>query len=155
MIAILILLSFVVNQMVKKVLKNFYDVLHTIREVRNGDLSVRAPKQSRDQEMGELAHQVNRMLDNIQSLMQENIDREVLAKDSQLKALQNQINAHFIYNVLESIKMMAEMKEEYDISDSITSLGKLLRYSMKWTNEWLREEEKKNQEFLFLIEKNE
>ncbi len=135
MIAILILLSFVVDRMVKKVLKNFYDVLHTIREVRKGDLSVRAPKQNRDKEMGELAHQVNRMLDNIQSLMQENIDREVLAKDSQLKALQNQINAHFIYNVLESIKMMAEMKEEYDISDSITSLGKLLRYSMKWTNE--------------------
>ncbi len=134
MIVILILLSFVVDRLVRQVLKNFYDVLHTIRQVRKGDLSVRATKQSRDVEMGELAHQVNRMLDNIQSLMQQNIDRELLAKDSQIKALQNQINAHFIYNVLESIKMMAEMKEEYQISDSITSLGKLLRYSMKWTN---------------------
>ena len=85
--------------------------------------------------MGELAHQVNRMLDNIQDLMKENISREVLVKDSQIKALQNQINAHFIYNVLESIKMMAEIKEDYDISDAITSLGKLLRYSMKWTSE--------------------
>jgi two-component system sensor histidine kinase YesM len=84
--------------------------------------------------MGELAHQVNRMLDNIQNLMNENIQREVLVKDSQLRALQNQINAHFIYNVLESIKMMAEMQEEYDISDAITSLGKLLRYSMRWTS---------------------
>ncbi|MCR5418019.1 MAG: histidine kinase, partial [Lachnospiraceae bacterium] len=82
-----------------------------------------------------LSYQVNRMLDRIQELMRENVNREVLAKDSQLKALQNQINAHFIYNVLESIKMMAEIREEYDISDAVTSLGKLLRYSMKWSTE--------------------
>jgi two-component system sensor histidine kinase YesM len=135
MILVLILLSFVIDGLVRQVLKNFYVVLRTIRQVRKGDLSVRAPLVNRDDEMGELAHQVNRMLDNIQTLMQQNIDRELLAKDSQIKALQNQINAHFIYNVLESIKMMAEMEEEYVISDSITSLGKLLRYSMKWTSE--------------------
>ena len=135
MIVILILLSFVVDLLVRQVLKSFYATLYTIRQVRKGDLSVRAKESGRDDEMGELAHQVNRMLDNIQTLMQQNIDREILAKDSQIKALQNQINAHFIYNVLESIKMMAEMQEEYDISDAITSLGKLLRYSMKWTSE--------------------
>lgn len=135
MILVLALLSFAIDLIVRQVLKNFYLVLRTIRQVRKGDLSVRAPLLKRDDEMGELAHQVNRMLDNIQTLMQQNIDRELLAKDSQIKALQNQINAHFIYNVLESIKMMAEMNEEYVISDSITSLGKLLRYSMKWTSE--------------------
>lgn len=135
MIVILIILSFVVDLLVRQVLKSFYATLYTIRQVRKGDLSVRANESGRDDEMGELAHQVNRMLDNIQTLMQQNIDREILAKDSQIKALQNQINAHFIYNVLESIKMMAEMQEEYDISDAITSLGKLLRYSMKWTSE--------------------
>ena len=48
--------------------------------------------------------------------------------------MQNQINAHFIYNVLESIKMMAEIDEKYEISDAITALGKLLRYSMRWVS---------------------
>ena len=134
MIIILFGLTFAIQGIVKQVLKKFYEVLSTIRQVRKGDLSVRTKESGREDEMGELSHQVNRMLDNIQDLMQQNIDREILAKDSQIKALQNQINAHFIYNVLESIKMMAEMKEEYDISDSITSLGKLLRYSMKWTS---------------------
>lgn len=57
--------------------------------------------------------------------------KEVLAKSSELRSLQNQINAHFIYNVLESIKMMAEIDEKYEISDAITSLGKLMRYSIK------------------------
>lgn len=57
--------------------------------------------------------------------------KEVLSKNSELRSLQNQINAHFIYNVLESIKMMAEIDEKYEISDAITSLGKLMRYSIR------------------------
>ena len=134
MILILAMMAFIINLLVNHVLKKFYEVLATIREVRGGNLDIRTVEDDRNDEMGELAHQVNRMLDNIQSLMNENIQREVLVKDSQLRALQNQINAHFIYNVLESIKMMAEMQEEYDISDAITSLGKLLRYSMRWTS---------------------
>lgn len=134
MIIILVVLTFAINAIVNQVLSKFYEILSTIRMVRKGDMTVRTKESGREDEMGELAHQVNRMLDNIQELMKQNIDREILAKDSQIKALQNQINAHFIYNVLESIKMMAEMQEEYDISDAITSLGKLLRYSMKWTS---------------------
>ena len=134
MILILLMMAFIINILVNHVLKKFYEVLATIRAVRKGNLDIRTAEDGRNDEMGELAHQVNRMLDNIQSLMNENIQREVLVKDSQLRALQNQINAHFIYNVLESIKMMAEMQEEYDISDAITSLGKLLRYSMRWTS---------------------
>ena len=135
MLIILAGMAFVIDVVVNHVLKRFYNVLSIIRKVRAGDMDVRAEEDGRTDEMGELSHQVNRMLDNIQELMQENINREVLVKDSQIRALQNQINAHFIYNVLESIKMMAEMKEEYDISDAITSLGKLLRYSMKWTSD--------------------
>lgn len=84
-------------------------------------------------EMGELGANINLMLDTIKRLMEENIDRELLMKNSEIRALQNQINAHFIYNVLESIKMMAEIDEEFAISDAITSLGKLLRYGMKWS----------------------
>ena len=135
MLIILAGMAFVIDVVVNHVLKKFYEVLATIRKVRSGNLDVRTIESGRDDEMGELAHQVNRMLDNIQELMKENISREVLVKDSQIRALQNQINAHFIYNVLESIKMMAEIKEDYDISDAITSLGKLLRYSMKWTSD--------------------
>jgi len=67
--------------------------------------------------------------------MDENVKRELLAKDSEIRALQSQINAHFIYNVLESIKMMAEVDSQFEISDAITSLGKLLRYSMRRTSD--------------------
>ena len=86
--------------------------------------------------------QLNHMLDRIQVLMKDKLDREILVKNTEIKALQNQINAHFIYNVLESIKMMAEIDEKYEISDAITALGELLRYNLKWvsSNVTIREE---------------
>lgn len=129
-IGIMALVVLFVNAIVKHMLRQFYVIMEGIHEIQNGNLDVRITGGSND-EMGELSLQLNKMLDRIQELMKENIDREVLVKNSEIKVLQNQISAHFIYNVLESIKMMAEIDEEYEISDAITSLGKLLRYSMK------------------------
>lgn len=133
MILLLFALYFLIDRIVKGLLREFYSILKSMRQVGHGDLDTRT-EVSGNNEMGELASQLNKMLDRIQELMRENIGREVMAKDSEIRALQNQINAHFIYNVLESIKMMAEIDEEYEISDSITALGRLLRYSMRWVS---------------------
>ncbi|MCD8105836.1 MAG: sensor histidine kinase [Lachnospiraceae bacterium] len=168
---LLLLLTWVINRIVNGLLKGFYNVLGTVREVQKGDLDARVtltgydweegrfvrkrhPSSQRGQglhfasdegggtdaqpmvldETGELAEQINRMLDHINTLMEENIRREVLTKNAEIKSLQNQINAHFIYNVLESIKMMAEIEEKYEISDAVTQLGQLLRYNLYWTS---------------------
>lgn len=133
MLVIVVGLTFLINYIVQRLLKHFYEILKAIRTVQKGDLSVRIENNGTD-EMGELGEQINKMLDRIEQLIKESVDRELLVKNSEIRALQNQINAHFIYNVLESIKMMAEIDEEYAISDAITSLGKLLRYSMRWVS---------------------
>ncbi|MGB8455207.1 MAG: histidine kinase [Anaerocolumna sp.] len=132
-IVIVIILIFVSDKMVNIILKQFYVIMDTVRMVQKGDLEVRIPT-NRDDEIGELGQQINKMLNRINRLMGDNIKREVLVKNTEIRALQNQINAHFIYNVLESIKMMAEVDEKYEISDAVTALGKLLRYSMKWVS---------------------
>lgn len=133
MAVLTVFLALVINLIVQHLLGKFYDILKSIRNVQKGDLSVVIPQCGND-EMGELGTQINKMLERIKQLMNDNLNREMLAKNSEIRALQNQINAHFIYNVLESIKMMAEIDEEYAISDAVTSLGKLLRYSMKWVS---------------------
>lgn len=140
MLVIVAGLTFLINSIVRHLLRHFYEILKSIRAIQKGDLSVRIENNGTD-EMGELGEQINKMLDRIEQLIRESIDREVLVKNSEIRALQNQINAHFIYNVLESIKMMAEIDEEYAISDAITSLGKLLRYSMRWVSGNVRVEE--------------
>ncbi len=134
MVLFLSMLAFVINQIVQHMLKQFYQILLAIRQVQKGNLDVRIADCGKD-EMGELGAQINKMLERIRQLVQDNVNRERLVKNSEIRALQNQINAHFIYNVLESIKMMAEINEMYDISDAVTSLGRLLRYSMKWSSE--------------------
>ena len=133
MAVLTVFLALVINLIVQHLLRKFYEILKSIRNVQKGDLSVVIPECGND-EMGELGTQINKMLERIKQLMNDNLNREMLAKNSEIRALQNQINAHFIYNVLESIKMMAEIDEEYAISDAVISLGKLLRYSMKWVS---------------------
>lgn len=133
MLIFVFVLAVFINNIVKHLLKQFYEILRSIRKVQKGDLDVVIENCGGD-EMGELGTQINKMLERIKQLMEDNLNREMLAKNSEIRALQNQINAHFIYNVLESIKMMAEVDEEYAISDAVTSLGKLLRYSMKWVS---------------------
>lgn len=130
-ILVIVLLAVLVNKVAKGMLKQFYSILRSIRKVQKGDLDL-VIENCGSNEMGELGDQINKMLYNIKQLTTDNLNHELLVKNTEIRALQNQINAHFIYNVLESIKMMAEINEDYDISDAITSLGKLLRYSMKW-----------------------
>lgn len=126
--------------LVNRILRQFYAITSTVHEVQNGNMDVRVKSVSHD-EFGELGSEINEMLDRIKKLMEDSVNREVLVKNSQILALQNQINAHFIYNVLESVKMMAEIDEEYAISDAVTALGKLLRYSMRWTSQTVTIEE--------------
>lgn len=126
-----ILMGFVANGFITRMLNQLYEMVRTMQHVEEGGLSVRN-RILRTDETGHLALRMNQMLDRINELMEENINRERLVRNAGMKALQNQINAHFIYNVLESIKMLAEIDEEYTISDSITSLGTLLRYSINW-----------------------
>lgn len=151
-ILLLVGLAFVINWIVRSVLRKFYDILYAIRKIQRGNLDVVIEDCGTD-EMGELGRQINKMMEHIHVLIEENINRELLVKNSEIRALQNQINAHFIYNVLESIKMMAEIEEKYEISDAITSLGRLLRYSMKWVsgNVTVREEIEYIRNYLALI----
>lgn len=130
---LLIVLIGCIDLVVKRVLKQFYSIIGSIKQVQAGDLNVVVEESEKD-EFGLLGGQINKMLIRIRQLMDDNIKHEVLVKNTEIRALQNQINAHFIYNVLESIKMMAEIDEKYEISDAITALGKLLRYSMRWTS---------------------
>ena len=133
MLLLFVLLVLLIDESVSLLLRKFYDVLGVVRKIRKGNLEERLPVKGKD-EMGELGIQINSMLDSIEVLMQEKLDREMLIKNTEIKALQNQINAHFIYNVLECIKMMAEIDEEFEISDAVTSLGELFRYNMKWVS---------------------
>ncbi len=128
------ILTFVLNKVINIILGKLYYIIELMRKLERGHLDIEIPELGKD-EVGDLALSFKKMHSQIRFLIDTNIKKETLAKDAEIRALQNQINAHFIYNVLESIKMMAEIEERYQISDAVTALGRLLRYSMRWKSQ--------------------
>ncbi|MFB9276081.1 sensor histidine kinase [Cohnella cellulosilytica] len=104
-------------------------LVRLMKVVQSGNLDVTFPVRRPD-ETGLVGSAFNRMLLRVRTL----IDDVYLAgqrnKEAELKALQNQINPHFIYNTLESIRMTAVMNDDTEVSDMTHLLGKLLRYGI-------------------------
>src|SRR5690606_24750747 len=107
---------------------------------QTGDLDVVFPVKHRD-EAGMLGFHFNRMLGRIRELINDNYFMRLKRKEAELYALQSQINPHFLYNTLESIRMTAELNDDHDAADMIHLLGKMLRYSSNVNNEGVRLEE--------------
>jgi two-component system sensor histidine kinase YesM len=70
------------------------------------------------------------LVDRINSLLKENYDEKIIKKEWQLKALQRQINPHFLYNTLDSLYWLSKLNKQEQISIIIKSLGNLLRNSI-------------------------
>ncbi len=130
LLAAFAVMTWAVSLLTRRILRGFYGAFDGLRAFANGDIDARVEAQGRG-EVADFSREAGRLLDQLRRLMRDNLEREGQIQRTELRALQNQINAHFIYNVLEAIKMMAEIDEEYEIADAVTTLGKLLRYSMK------------------------
>lgn len=74
-------------------------------------------------EVGELAHHFSKLMNTINTLVAQAVSKQALSKEAELRTLHNQIDAHFLYNTLENIKMLAEIENQRTISDALTSLG--------------------------------
>ncbi|PNV60928.1 sensor histidine kinase [Clostridium sp. chh4-2] len=85
---------------------------------------------TRNDELGLLHRQFDHMAYKIQHLIQVNYVNELLKKEAQLKALENQINPHFLYNTLESVNWRAKAIGETEISSMVEALGALLRVTL-------------------------
>lgn len=92
-----------------------------------GDLGLKTSYSSRTDEIGMLHKQFDLMVLQITRLINDNYTYQLLAKDSQIKALEMQINPHFLYNTLESINWRAKAIGETEISMMVEALGNLFR----------------------------
>ncbi|NIK80232.1 two-component system sensor histidine kinase YesM [Paenibacillus castaneae] len=104
-------------------------MMRLMKNVQEGDFNVQFQVKHRD-EVGQLGNQFNRMIVRIDHLIQDIYVMETKKKEAELQALQSQINPHFMYNTLESIRMAAELNDDHIAADMIAILGKLLRYSI-------------------------
>lgn len=97
-----------------------------INAIALGDFS-REPSIEWDHELGEIGKGVNNLSSNILLLMDKRIQDEKQKKDLEYQILQSQINPHFLYNTLNSIKWMATIQGASGIAEMTTALARLLK----------------------------
>lgn len=118
-------------------LQRYGDEMERIAESGfNGELAV-----ERQDEIGVIGNQFNRVLGRMRVLMQENIQKETAYKDAQLKALLLQINPHFIYNTLDMFAGKLTLDGEFETADYICDFAQMIRYNTMTSTELPLEKE--------------
>lgn len=128
-----LLISFVISNFVaRQILKPLKEISHTIKNVRSGDMNARVDisKVMRQRLAVTLGVSLNEMLTQIQSLMNQIVLEQEVSRIAEVKALQNQINPHFLYNTLNSIEYLAETGQNKDVVLMVDSLAKFFRISI-------------------------
>nr|WP_275695570.1 sensor histidine kinase [Fredinandcohnia sp. SECRCQ15] len=134
LIILVIFLGMLVSLLLGLILsKPLVSSIHRLRDamdnVKKGNLAQRVIISSND-EIGQLGTGFNHMINEIDRLVSEVYKTGLREKDAEIRALQSQMNPHFLYNTLESINMLAITNGNLDVSDMVSSLGRLLRYTI-------------------------
>lgn len=116
-------LLLIISNIVTKPLRKLSEA---ITEVSSGDFEQQVEITTHD-EIGEVAQCFNRMVCSIKELIEQNYVITLQEKESELAALQAQINPHFLYNTLDSLYWQAMEMESEELAESILALSQLFR----------------------------
>jgi len=103
------------------------DLVETIHDIAQGEQGKRIDLTKKDQELLLIAETTNNMLDRLERNIHDIYQLELSQKDANMRALQAQINPHFMYNTLEFLRMYAVMENQNELADIIYEFSSLLR----------------------------
>lgn len=139
----LILPTFIIVFISKSFHSRLDDVLGHMRNIEKHNFEEYSYIKSKD-EIGQLTYQINRMTRQINKLFNEffraNIEKkdlEIKEKQAQLSALQSQVNPHFLFNSLETIRMRSLIKGEEETAKIIENMAGIFRNSLVWGRDWV------------------
>lgn len=127
LIIVALLLSSIIARNITLPISRLRDSMARVQE---GDFDAADLEVTSENEIGSLTNSFNVMTHKIQDLMEQNIHEQEEKRKSEMKALQSQINPHFLYNTLDSIIWMAEGKKNEEVVLMTASLARLLRQSI-------------------------
>jgi len=125
---LVILLIFMMSRLL---LKRLHTLDLAIANVERGDFNIQLSETGSD-EVTRISRSFNRMTSKLNEMIHRVVKEETARQDAEIHALMAQINPHFLFNTLENIRMECEIQEQYELSDTLASLGELLRYSIDW-----------------------
>ncbi len=132
----LVLFAIILLSVVGTLTKPIGRLVQTVVRIQNGRLGERSNISGPD-EVGRLGYVFDRMLDRIEATLEENRREQELKRKAELAMLQAQINPHFLFNVLNSIRLKILMKGDEENAELISSLSSLLRMTINRNNEFI------------------
>lgn len=126
LMALFLLLS---TGLIFRFLKPLLEVRAAMQRVAAGELTVRCEPSGSD-EIYDVVHSFNEMTQQLQGYVEQIREEEKRKEELTLKALQAQINPHFLFNTLNAIRMVANVNQDTAVENLLIALGKLLHVSM-------------------------
>ena len=134
-----LILPTIVISLISNSLRNRVKLINTyLDKVKNEEFNVIDKVEGKD-EIGSLIESYNLMVLKIKELIEvvfkEDAEKKLLQlakKQSELKALQSQVNPHFMFNTLETIRMRSLIKKEEETAEIIEKLSMILRKTINW-----------------------
>lgn len=114
-----------------------------LKSVRDENINIKLQVKNHD-ELGELAESFNHMTDRIHDLIERVYKSQIMEKESELKALEAQINPHFLYNALSTISWMARKISAENIDNLSFQLSKFYRLVLSKGNSYITVEDEIN-----------
>lgn len=114
--------------------RNYDRLMDGMESVKTGNLTVRVEKSNTEDEIGSLIDEFNSMMQRINQLMKEIESKQILLTEAEIKALQQQINPHFIHNSMQTIVGLISEDMDKEAIRVCQSLSSMLRYNMRFEN---------------------
>ena len=114
----------------RKLADPLHEMCLMMKRLPQGDFSVRMKTQKGKSEIAQLERGFNAMVTQMEQLFTELEQSYEVRENLRLEALRAQVNPHFLFNTLNSIKWMATMQGDATVSHMIGALGNLLQYSL-------------------------
>ncbi len=127
----ILVIILMVYWVIRKVLQRLLILDEKILEIEAGKFDAYIHDDNYNDEIANIGRSFNRMASRLDGLIRSTIEKEQAKNEAEMRALQAQINPHFLYNTLDNMRMQCEI-DEYPMGESLEALGNLFRYSIKW-----------------------
>lgn len=126
-VLITLFLLYFLFRMFSKYAGQVADIVESVNQVSSGKMDWRIDTVSKEAELKDISVGINHMLDGINQYIEDIYKLEIKQKDAHMRALQSQINPHFLYNTLEYIRMYAVSEGAEELADVVYTFATLLR----------------------------